>query len=77
MCYYIKKKKYFISTGFSLSMPPSSCHPSFLLSSFLSKLKNELPGIVRQGIEEMVRLEETEKEGKKERIYTYEKAMQR
>ncbi|XP_012684482.2 serine hydrolase-like protein [Clupea harengus] len=44
---------------------------------FLPTNTNELPGIVRQGIEEMVRLEETEKDGKKERIYTYEKAMQR
>ena len=71
MCYNIKKKKVLHFNWLF------SFHASLLLSSFLPKLKNELPGIVRQGIEEMVRLEETEKEGKKERIYTYEKAMQR
>ncbi|XP_062396360.1 serine hydrolase-like protein [Sardina pilchardus] len=44
---------------------------------FYPTVTKELPGILKQGMEEMLQVEKREREGKKEKIYTHQNAMQR
>ncbi|XP_063065285.1 serine hydrolase-like protein [Engraulis encrasicolus] len=65
--------------GMFSALFPEMVESLVLLDSFgfLPTNTKELPSIMRRGMEEMIRLEKSEREGRKERVYTYDHAKQR
>ncbi|KAL2086541.1 hypothetical protein ACEWY4_017600 [Coilia grayii] len=65
--------------GMFSALFPEMVESLVLLDSygFLPTDTKELPYVMRKGMLEMVELEKSEREGRKERLYTYDRAMQR
>lgn len=65
--------------GMFSALFPDMVEALVLLDSFgfLPTNTKELARVMQQGIDEMIQLEKKENEGRKEKIYTYENAMQR